>query len=423
MTSDRLERRLPEVLTELSLPRPPEYLDSLLSRTERMPQRPGWTFLERWLPMDTAMRRPAALPRTPVRILLLVVVAALLAALAGALIAGSRNRAAPPFGPAANGSLVYGLNGDLYVRDTLSAVPRLLLGGPGEQGGVIYSFDGQLIAYDNVNDGVDLVTVANADGSNPRVILKEPFTGGTATWSPDGRYMVLGTGEAGGTAKMWIATTDGSGARELRVPGLEVIDAVYTPADDGTVLIRGFDGRKVDVYLVNLDGTVLRTYGLHGDMLNAPYWEMAGLTFSPDGRTIANNSVEAAGFRTYLMDADGGHRRMVPLPAGVPFHYHQAWPAFSPDGRWIALETWVDNPDGGSTNQLGIAPADGSAPPRLIGPQLRNQAIVKSWAPDSSTLLFAARDEKLVFQADPETGETERLPWNSELPDWQRRAP
>ena len=103
-------------------------------------------------------------------------------------------------------------------------------------------------------------------------------------------------------------------------------------------------------------------------------------------------------------------------------HHHQG-NACRATGRWIALETWVDNPDGGSTNQLGIAPADGSAPPRLIGPQLRNQAIVKSWAPDSSTLLFAARDEKLVFQADPETGETERLPWNSELPDWQRRAP
>ncbi len=50
----------------------------------------------------------------------------------------------------------------------IEAEQRLLIGGPGEQGGVLYSFDGRLIAYDNVVDGVDKVTVAEADGSNPR---------------------------------------------------------------------------------------------------------------------------------------------------------------------------------------------------------------------------------------------------------------
>jgi Tol biopolymer transport system component len=324
---------------------------------------------------------------------------------------------------------VYGLNGDLYVRDSPSAAPRLLLGGPGEQAGVIYSHDGQLIAYDNVVDGVDHVAVANADGSNPRIILEEPFTGGTATWSPDGRWMALGTGDADKSPKLWIAASDGSGARELRVAGLGVLDAEYNPADDGTLLVRATDGTAVDVYLVDLEGTVLHTYDVDGDMVMGPYWEMSGLGYSPDGRTIASNSVErypATGngrFRTYLMNADGTNRRLLPEPPGVRGEYHQAWPRFSPDGKWIALETWVWGSDGSSTNQLGIAPADGSAPPRLLGPQLPNQSIRSTWAPDSSRVLFAANDANLVWSADPVTGETERLPWNSELPDWQRRAP
>src|SRR6185503_1607697 len=53
MSIDRLERRLPEVLTELSLPVMPDYVDNLLSRTERMSQRPGWSFPERWFPVRT----------------------------------------------------------------------------------------------------------------------------------------------------------------------------------------------------------------------------------------------------------------------------------------------------------------------------------------------------------------------------------
>ena len=38
---------------------------------------------------------------------------------------------------------------------------------------------------------------------------------------------------------LWIAATDGSGAREVEVAGLGAIDATYNPADDGTLLIRG----------------------------------------------------------------------------------------------------------------------------------------------------------------------------------------
>ena len=41
----------------------------------------------------------------------------------------------------------------------------------------MFSPDGQLVAYDNIVDGIDHVTVAGADGSNPRIILDEPFTG------------------------------------------------------------------------------------------------------------------------------------------------------------------------------------------------------------------------------------------------------
>ena len=118
----------------------------------------------------------------------------------------------------------------------------------------------------------------------------------------------------------------------------------------------------------------------------------------------------------------GSNHRLVPEPAGTDSHYSQAWPVFSPDGRWIAMESWVGTPGGPSTNQLAIAPADGSAPPRFVGPRFPSQSVVKTWSPDGTKVLFASREAHQLFEADPVTGAYSELPWTSELPDWQRRA-
>ena len=126
----------------------------------------------------------------------------------------------PPYGPAANGKIVYGSDGDLYVRDSLDGEPRFSSAGRATRPAPCSRFDGQLVAYDNVVDGVDHVTVANADGSNPHVILDQPFTGLSAAWSPDSRSMVAQTDNADGSKALWIAAADGSGAREVKVDGV-----------------------------------------------------------------------------------------------------------------------------------------------------------------------------------------------------------
>src|SRR5436190_15908692 len=73
----------------------PGYLDEVLARTTGTRQRPWWSSLERWLPMQTTLRL------TPVpRIAWLLVVVGLIVTLAAAVIVvGSRHRQpAPPFG-------------------------------------------------------------------------------------------------------------------------------------------------------------------------------------------------------------------------------------------------------------------------------------------------------------------------------------
>ena len=113
---DRVEPRLSELLTDLAAPGLPDYTEDVLARTAGLRQRPRWTLLERWLPMGVLAQRSVYIPRVPWRA---VIVTALLLVIVAATLAwvGSQRRAAPPFGPARNGLIMYAVDGDLFSWD------------------------------------------------------------------------------------------------------------------------------------------------------------------------------------------------------------------------------------------------------------------------------------------------------------------
>ena len=59
LTADRLNAAFNEVGGQAR----PDYLPDIVAQAGRTRQRPAWTFLERWLPMDIAVRRQGV-PRT-----------------------------------------------------------------------------------------------------------------------------------------------------------------------------------------------------------------------------------------------------------------------------------------------------------------------------------------------------------------------
>jgi hypothetical protein len=419
------ERRIGIAIDEIAAARRPDYLDDILRQTARRPQRPRWSFPERWLNVDTTFARPSV-GRMPIRPLIVLLLLLALATVV-ALYAGSQRRLPPPVGPARNGQIVYGIGGDLYVRDSIGASPRLLLGGPDAQGGVAVSPDGQLIAYDDVVAGVDHVWVAQIDGSNPRQILDQAFTGMTAQWSYDSRSMVLGTDSAG-FVQLWNAPADGSGAHAIKLDGIRPHEATWDPTRPGVLLVRGEDleNGHVDLFYVDVSGTkpaIVSKIDMPDDpMYLAPYWQYVAITFSPDGSTIAYALAEgktssSAVFRTHLMHRDGKNDRVV----GVPdiSGYNQSWPVFSPDGKTIAMESWTE----GGGNSLAIAPSDLSRPAALVGPNLYH-TLLKSWSPDGTRLLLYPLDTTEVYSIDPITKAYDKLPWDLDyVPGWQRLAP
>ncbi len=128
---DRFDRRFADALDDLASPIPDYFEDALAVALSR-PQRPAWTFPERWIPMSTLTRRSVLVPGVPWRTIgILLALLALL--VAGAVISiGLRpdRTPAPPFGLAANGLIAYASDGDLYSRDLVTGAEELFVGGP-----------------------------------------------------------------------------------------------------------------------------------------------------------------------------------------------------------------------------------------------------------------------------------------------------
>jgi hypothetical protein len=105
----------------------PDYLDEILARTTRTRQRPAWSSLERWLPVQTTLRfAPAP------RLAWLLVLIALIAALGIAVLAvGSRStQLPPPFGLARNGAILFGgTDHDIHTLAPMTGATTALIAG------------------------------------------------------------------------------------------------------------------------------------------------------------------------------------------------------------------------------------------------------------------------------------------------------
>ena len=123
-------------------------------------------------------------------------------------------------------------------------------------------------------------------------------------------------------------------------------------------------------------------------------WGVSDIAWSPDGRTVAFTSARGEDAdlhpRTTIwavdVDGQGAEPREVLAPAGWANH-----PAWSPDGRWV-VAIGVDEPRqlDDVSPELIVGPADGSAPPRRLAPDLDRP--IGQWADtDLSGWMVSAR--------------------------------
>jgi WD40-like Beta Propeller Repeat len=413
----------------------PDYLDDILGRTARTRQRPGWTSIERWPPMDISASRTVLPSRFPVRsIALLAILGLLLVAIAAVIVGGGSAQKAPPlFGPARNGPIIYSQNGDIVRLDPATGMTTTLIAGADTDVAPGYARNGQHITFlRELADGSVAVVIAGTDGSDIRVLTDPLVNQDWGDFSADGTRMALINGIEGQRAITMVAT-DGSPPRDLDLSAdLEPQNAMFRGPDSTQLVFRGVDRSKdtVGIYAIGVDGSDL--HPIFETMRGVQGGYQLPIT-SPDGTKVTYTNFEH--------DPDTGTGNLVihvrdlatradvtipapPDPVNPADQFTQGYATFSPDGTLLAFLRFV----GSDGYDLVVAPADGSDVGRKIGPTLsrtaQDEGPFREFTPDGLAVLWADMERGVVLKVPVDGSEPSTLPFDGgSMPGIQRLAP
>lgn len=348
--------------------------------------------------------------RIPWRPILVVAVLALLVA-ATMLVVGSQQRRLPaPFGPAANGVIVFSTaDGDIVSADPETAEVTTIVSDVGFDSAPWFANDGTKFAFDRQtipSATQRSLAIANADGSDVREISGSRSPIRWFDWSPTGdRMIVLHDGDPFGQVTIVDAET---GTPTTFTVDFEVKAASFRPESDELIL-SGPDG----AYVVGTDGTGLRKF------VEDPAW-LDQFTISPDGSLLAYATwaTDAEG-RIHVVDIDSGVERPNAFDPGVP--YNDLLPIFTPDGEAVLIERH---------DQTGykptILPLDGGSA-LMMGPYHASSTggAGVTLSPDGTKVIATYRVDGTTWLLDTTTGEGEQLDWpipSEQTATWQRLA-
>jgi dipeptidyl aminopeptidase/acylaminoacyl peptidase len=390
-TVDRFERTVTEWLHEDADHHLPDHLGEVLAATATTRQRPAWSSLERWLPLDTIVRQPlAALPR-PGRLLL---AAALVVALLGLLLfaaGSSTHKPLLPYGLARNGTQLIGSGGDIFAVQPGGAKGTALIGGASFDFGPTWSRDGSMFTFLRAPspplaaDVPVVLAVARADGSNI-VELSGPLVGVDWTaWSPTGDRIAY---EATTPSGVSLTVVD-LATRAARVLTTDPIsDLAWLPPAGNELIYRAGDTTP-GIYAIRADGTGAPRLLTH--RLGVAKYDYDSPAVAPDGTSIVfiRYVDSVPGTRLFVLDLATGSERQLPVVDG-------AFPrnaVFSPDSKQIAFGLSLSD----GTYTAVVAPTDGSSTGRFVGPNplmpsSGDLGLHLAFAPDGAAIIAGYDD-------------------------------
>jgi Tol biopolymer transport system component len=209
--------------------------------------------------------------------------------------------------------------------------------GPGDMW-TTWSPDGLQIAYASQKEGNRDIYVMSADGSQPLRLTSDPAEDTHPDWSPDGSE-ILFVSKRDEVPHLYVMNADGSGQTKISRSTGEKWNPRWSPDGTRIVYYGAIEQGKDSVYVMNADGSDLRTLG-------AGIWP----SWSPDGSKILYGLDQDI----YEMQADGTNPR--------PLFEDAVMARWSPDGTRIAFirVTWRAPQGWPSMSNLFIMNADGS---------------------------------------------------------------
>jgi Tol biopolymer transport system component len=195
-------------------------------------------------------------------------------------------------------------NHHLQIVDTRNGESIALTSGPGNEEYPAVAPSQDRIAYTSGPHEKDIVEIL-IDSGDTQPLLATTRAEALPDWSPDGSQMSYVQDTSGEGSEIWLRSVKGDWSRSL---------------------------------VQNRGGAANATY--------------TNPQFSPDGRRLAYESWEAAGHLIWVTALGGGQSIRV-----APERNHQHYPAWSPDGAWVAYRT-----NAGNKRVIEKAPSGGGTP-------------------------------------------------------------
>ncbi len=413
------------LIDELADARTPDYLEAAIEQASSRPQRPAWTFPERWLPMADITSRSTFAPRLPWRtIAVALVILALLIGAAVVYVGTRQPHLPPPFGVARNGLITYAKNGDIYTVDPTTGVATAVVTSPENEIDPEFSLDGTRLMFSRQRGDANAYdqVVSNADGSAARVVTNEPLTTDDfAALTPDASAIIASNPRG---IVRW--DTAAAGDPTVLAQGRFIAGGAIR-STDGAILFENDDTPGIDLWVMRSDGSDKRL--LWDPQLDGNFSDIQEYRWSPDGTMIAytcSDPESHVGSNVCVMNADGSDPHQLTHEGADWWEDGLQW---SPDGRSLAFLRHQQAP--GATSYLnrpiGIVPVSGG-PIIELGPTPPVDTDF-AWSPDGTTLLTlpSLQSSHLGASAvkpteiDVATGDVHEMPFDvASSPSWQR---
>lgn len=209
--------------------------------------------------------------------------------------------------------------------------------------------------------------VADADGQNPRTVVRsgEPLI--SPMFSPDGRRLVYVSFEDKKPVVYVQSLADGSRSKVAAFKGSNSAPA-WAPDGQRLAVVLTRDEAS-QIYLINPDGSDLTRLTQGGNIDTEP-------VFSPDGQNIYFTSDRGGSPQIYRVAANGGEPKRVTFSGS-----YNVSPAISPDGKQLA---YISR-DGGRFRVVLQELASGQT--RVLTDSARDES--PSFAPNGQAVLYA----------------------------------
>ncbi len=215
------------------------------------------------------------------------------------------------------------------------------------------------------------------DGSGLTRITYDPADEGDPSWSPDGTRIAF-TANRSGNGDLYVMDAAGGRWTQLTCDPADDIHPVWSPDGSRIAFVSNRDG-DWELLVINADGTGRRQLTHNAAWDSFPDW-------SPDGTRLVYTSRRTGNYDLFLLDlTTEADRQLTTSP------YSDAHPTWSPGGDEIAY-TMVVMEGGQRRREIGVLNVHDPAHPRRVRESQSGQALngYPAWSPDGRWIAFTS---------------------------------